>query len=230
VAGSYLPLIVVGLRDVRFNPLGGVLLGAVLLTILVSMRQFAALRDNGRLAAQYAELAAVDELTGLFTRRHLMEAAESAFAHAQRFGLPLVVLMIDVDRFKQINDMHGHGTGDQVLADLARSCREQIRPDDIAGRYGGDEFVVVIPDTTSARAGQIAERLTSQRARVAGLDGVPVSYAASVGIADPAGARDLPGLLSRADLAMYEAKRAGGGCWRVFQDTERAAGPAVPAS
>ncbi len=111
VAGSYLLLIVVGLRDVRFNPLGGVLLGAVLLTILVSMRQFAALRDNGRLAAQYAELAAVDELTGLFTRRHFMEVADGAFAHAQRFGLPLVVLMIDVDRFKQITTCTGTASG-----------------------------------------------------------------------------------------------------------------------
>jgi diguanylate cyclase (GGDEF)-like protein len=66
--------------------------------------------------------------------RHFMELAEGAFAHAQRLGQPLVALMIDVDHFKQINDVHGHAVGDRVLADLAQSCREQVRPDDIAGR------------------------------------------------------------------------------------------------
>ncbi|MGD0937542.1 MAG: EAL domain-containing protein, partial [Streptosporangiaceae bacterium] len=105
VAGSYLLLVIVGLHDVRFNPLGGVLLGAVLLTALVSVRQFAALRDNGRLAVRYQQLASIDGLTGLYNRRHFMEMAEGAFAHAQRLGQQLVVLMIDVDRFKQINDV-----------------------------------------------------------------------------------------------------------------------------
>lgn len=230
VAGSYLLLILVGLRDVAFNPLGGLLVGAVVLTMLVSARQFAALRDNGRLATRYAELASIDGMTGLYNRRHFMELAEGAFAHAQRVGQPLVALMIDVDHFKEINDVHGHAIGDRVLTDLARSCREHVRANDIAGRYGGDEFIIIIRGTTSSRAAQLAASLTGPPARVAGADGSPVAFTLSVGIAECAGCRDLPSLLARADLAMYEAKRAGGGCFRIFESTGMAPDAVVPAS
>jgi diguanylate cyclase (GGDEF)-like protein len=219
VAGSYLLLILIGLHDVAFNPLGGVLVGAVALTVLVSARQFAALRDNGRLATRYAELASIDGMTGLYNRRHFMELAEGAFAHAQRVGQPLVALMIDVDHFKEINDLHGHAVGDRVLTDLARSCREHVRANDIAGRYGGDEFIIIIPGTTGTRAAQLAAGLTGPPARVPGADGSPVVFTLSVGIAESVGCRDLPSLLARADLAMYEAKRAGGGCYRIFEGT-----------
>ena len=230
VAGSYLLLVIVGLHDVRFNPLGGVLLGAVLLTALVSVRQFAALRDNGRLAIRYQQLASIDGLTGLYNRRHFMEMAEGAFAHAQRLGQQLVVLMIDVDRFKQINDVYGHAVGDRVLGDVAQACREYVRPDDIVGRYGGDEFIVLIPRTASARAAEIAAQLTGPLAQAPGDDGTRVSFTLSIGIAECADCRDLPSLLARADMAMYEAKRAGGGCWRIFQGTEQAPDHAVPAA
>ena len=185
VAGSYLLLVLVGLRHVAFNPLGGVLVGAVALTLLVSARQFAALRDNGRLAVRYAELASIDGMTGLYNRRHFMELAEAAFAHAQRLGQSLFVLMLDLDHFKQINDVHGHAVGDRVL--------------------------------------------TGPPARVTDADGSPVAFTLSVGIAESAGCRDLPSLLARADLAMYEAKRAGGGCFRVFQGTEMAPDAILPA-
>jgi diguanylate cyclase (GGDEF)-like protein len=223
VAASYLLLTVVGLHEVDFDSLGGVLLGAVLLTFLVTLRQFAALQDYGRLALRYQELASVDGMTGLFNRRHFMEVTEAAFAHAQRLGQPLVVLMLDVDHFKGINDVHGHAAGDRVLADLAQSCREHIRPGDIAGRYGGDEFILVIPGISSVRAIQIAARLTGPPARITGGDGQPVAFTVSVGIAEIRTCPDLPALLGHADAAMYEAKRAGGGCWRLYEDTEQAA-------
>ena len=228
VAGSYLLLMVVGLRDVTFNSLGGVLLGVLLLTVLVSVRQFAALRDNGRLALRYQELASIDGMTGLYNRRHFIEVAEIAFAHAQRFGQPLAALMIDVDHFKQINDVHGHAVGDRVLTDLAQSCREHVRPDDIVGRYGGDEFIIVIPGVTGLGAAQIAARLTGPPARVTGSDGTPVTFTVSVGVAESARCRDLASLFSRADVAMYEAKRAGGACWRNFDHAGHAADPVFP--
>ena len=210
VAGSYLLLMIVGLRSVTFNSVGGVLLGAVLLTVLVSVRQFAALQDNSRLTARYAELASIDEMTGLYNRRHLMEIGESALAHAQRLGQPLAVLLIDVDHFKQINDVYGHAVGDRVLADVAQACREQVRPDDIVGRYGGDEFVIVIPQATVHRAAQVATRLTGPLTGVSSRYGTPVMFTISIGIAESTGSGDLPSLLARADLAMYEAKKAGG--------------------
>jgi diguanylate cyclase (GGDEF)-like protein len=228
VAGSYVLLMVVGLRDFAFNSAGGVLLGAVLLTALVSVRQFTALRDNGRLAVRYQELASIDGLTGLYNRRHFMEVAEGAFAHAQRLGQPLVILMIDVDHFKQINDRHGHAAGDRVLADLAYSCREHVRPDDIAGRYGGDEFIIVIPGTTRFRAAEIAGQLTGPPARVTGRDGKPVRFTVSVGVAESGCCPDLPSLLAHADQAMYQAKRAGGGCFRIFENVPHAPDLALP--
>jgi diguanylate cyclase (GGDEF)-like protein len=222
VAASYLLLTIVGLRHLDFDSLGGVLLGAVILTCLVTARQFAALRDYGRLAVRYQELASIDGMTGLYNRRHFMEVAEAAFAHAQRLDESLVALMLDVDHFKQINDLHGHAAGDRVLADLAQCCREHIRPDDVAGRYGGDEFIIVIPGISSLRAVQIAARLTGPPARVTGADGQPVTFTVSVGIAECGACPDLPILFAHADAAMYEAKRAGGGCWRLYEDTEQA--------
>jgi diguanylate cyclase (GGDEF)-like protein len=219
VAGSYILLMVVGLRSVTFNSLGGVLLGAVVLTVLVSVRQFAALQDNRRLTARYAELASIDGMTGLYNRRHLVEIGESALAHAQRLGQPLAVLLIDVDHFKQINDVYGHAVGDRVLADVAQACREQVRPDDIVGRYGGDEFVIVIPQATGQRAAQVATRLTGPLTGVNSRDGTPVMFTVSIGIAESVGSGDLPSLLARADLAMYEAKKAGGACFRSCDKT-----------
>ena len=197
-----------------------------MLTFLVSARQYIALRDYGRLAVRYQELAAIDGMTGLYNRRHFMEAAEAACAHAQRAGQPIIALMIDVDNFKQINDVHGHVAGDQVLTELARACRENVRPGDIAGRYGGDEFTIMAPGITSQRATQLAETLARPAARALGRDGKPLNYSVSIGIAERPPSGDLGTLLAQADLAMYEAKRAGGNRWRIFAGT---AGPSRPA-
>jgi diguanylate cyclase (GGDEF)-like protein len=93
--------------------------------------------------------------------------------------------------------------------------------------YGGDEFIIMVPGITSLRAIQIAARLTGPPARVTGSDGNPVTFTVSVGIAECAPGRDMPTLLAHADRAMYEAKRAGGGCWRLYEDTEQAADPAL---
>ena len=101
------------------------LVGAVALTFLVSARQYIALHDYGRLAVRYQELASIDGITGLYNRRHFMEAAETAVAHAQHLSQPTVALMIDVDNFKQINDTSGHQAGDRVLSAvcaLRRAC------------------------------------------------------------------------------------------------------------
>jgi diguanylate cyclase (GGDEF)-like protein len=216
---TYLLLALIGLRSVGFDPVGGILLGAVLLTVLVSTRQYITTRDYGRLATRYQELAAIDGITGLYNRRHFMETAEAALAHAQRIGQAFTALMIDIDNFKQINDVHGHVAGDEVLAELAQACREHVRPEDIVGRYGGDEFSIMVPGITSLRAIQLADQLTRSVARVLARDGKPLAYTISIGIAECPPGGDLPTLLMQADLAMYEAKQAGGGRWRIFGDT-----------
>jgi diguanylate cyclase (GGDEF)-like protein len=233
VLSSYVLLAFVGLRSVGFNPLGGILLGALMLTLLVSVRQYVALRDYGQLATRYQQLASIDGTTGLFNRRHFMETAETAFAHAQRLGQPVVALMIDVDNFKQINDLHGHIAGDEVLANLARACRENVRPEDIVGRYGGDEFVIIVPGITSVRAIHLAEQLTHRVTDFHGSDGEPLAYHSSVGIAECPPYEDLTSLLIHADRAMYTAKQAGGGGWRIFGDAasaERMDSGAAPTS
>jgi diguanylate cyclase (GGDEF)-like protein len=218
VLSSYLLLAFVGLRMVGFNPLGGIMLGALVLTCLVSVRQYVALRDYGQLAARYQRLASIDGTTGVFSRRHFMEVAETAFAHAQRLGQPVVALMIDVDKFKQINDLHGHVAGDAVLTDLARACRENVRPEDIVGRYGGDEFVIIVPGITSGRAIHLADQLTHRVTDFHGSDGEPLAYHSSVGIAECPPYDDLMLLLIHADRAMYTAKQVGGGTWRIYGD------------
>jgi diguanylate cyclase (GGDEF)-like protein len=218
VLASYVLLAFVGLRSVGFNPLGGILLGALMLTLLVSVRQYVALRDYGQLATRYQQLASIDGTTGVFSRRHFMEVAETTFARAQQHGQPVVALMIDVDNFKQINDLNGHIAGDGVLIDLGRACRENVRPEDIVGRYGGDEFVIIVPGITSVRAIHLADQLTRRVTDFRGSDGQPLAYQASVGIAECPPYDDLTSLLIHADRAMYLAKQAGGGSWRIFRD------------
>ncbi|HTU72334.1 MAG TPA: GGDEF domain-containing protein [Trebonia sp.] len=219
IVSSYVLLAIVAFHDVRFDPLGGILLGAVVLTFMVSTRQYIALLDFGRLARRYQQMASIDGLTGLFNRSHFMETAEAAFAHGQQLGQSFVALMLDVDNFKQINDTHGHAVGDQVLAEFAQACREHLRPDDTVGRYGGDEFAMMVSGITSRRAMQIAEQLIRPPTHVLGRDGKPLPYTVSIGIAECPADGDLPSLLAHADLAMYEAKQAGGGGWHTFRGT-----------
>jgi diguanylate cyclase (GGDEF)-like protein len=208
------------MRTAQPSSFGGVLLAAVTLTLIVSARQYITLLDYSRLSDRYQKMAAIDGMTGLYNRWHLIETAEAAFAHAQRLGQPFVALMIDMDNFKQINDTCGHAKGDEVLAALAQACREQVRPGDIVGRYGGDEFVIMVSGITSRRAVQLASQLARPVPRVLGCDGELIAYTTSIGIAECLpGQGDLPTLLMHSDRAMYEAKQAGGGDWRIYGDS-----------
>jgi diguanylate cyclase (GGDEF)-like protein len=221
VAVIYGLLVGVAIGRVALYPLGGLLAGAVLLTALVSVRQLIAMRDNHRLAARYQALATEDSLTGLSNRRHCLELGEASFAAAQRGDRPLACLMLDIDHFKAINDTHGYAIGDCVLTDLARSCKQHLRPGDIVGRYGGDELLILLPGETVEAALQVALRLLSVTTGATESDSVEFSF--SVGIATAQGCRNFDALLARVDLALYEAKRAGRGCARVF--AEAAQGP-----
>ena len=112
--------------------------------------------DNASLFARVNQLATLDELTGVANRRRFFERAEREFATAAG---PLVVMMLDVDHFKRVNDTHGHASGDDVIREVARRLGEAMRESDVLGRYGGEEFAIVVPDTDLATGRRLAERL-----------------------------------------------------------------------
>ena len=159
------------------------------------------------------EMAITDALTGLFNRRYMESHLATLIEQATARGKPLAALVLDIDYFKSINDSHGHDAGDDVLRDFALRIKRSIRGIDLACRYGGEEFVVVMPETDMAVAATVAERL---RRRIAaepfaiqqGTRSVPVTI--SIGIAALRGSDDnAASLLKRADQALYRAKRDG---------------------
>ena len=121
--------------------------------------QVASTLENARLFAELEHLALRDGLTGLFTRRHFFELAYEEFYRARRYGNPLSVLMLDLDHFKRVNDTYGHTAGDTVLEKTAEICKSVLRAQDIMGRYGGEEFVVLLVETDLASAEIVAKRL-----------------------------------------------------------------------
>jgi diguanylate cyclase (GGDEF)-like protein len=163
------------------------------------------------------ELALQDELTGLANRRALEQMLASEVTRALRHGRPLSILMVDVDRFKTINDTYGHRAGDEVLRELARILADKLRSIDRAARYGGEELLVMMPDTPVEEARQVAERIRSAvEAHTFVVDPeddeppIELHLTASVGLAGlPENAETLEGLVEVADRALYEAKRTG---------------------
>ena len=177
--------------------------------------------ENARLYARTEEMAVTDALTGLHNRRWLDGRLQEEVLRSQRFGKSLSVLMLDIDRFKRINDRHGHPVGDIVLRRLADVVTNQLREVDLAARYGGEEFVVMLPETDDAAAKQGAERI---RRAVAGTsitlpDGGEISITVSIGVASyPGCATGAKELIGRADQALYLAKQAGRNRVALYRD------------
>jgi diguanylate cyclase (GGDEF)-like protein len=166
--------------------------------------------ENARLFDEVQRLATLDGLTGTYNRRHFMDVAKDKLESARRFSQPFATVMLDVDLFKSVNDRHGHAVGDQVLRAVAERCRSALRSIDALGRYGGEEFAIVLPGT-AAGAALVAERI---RRAVADepiqTDAGPVHVTISLGVAEMnAQTDDLAAVLKRADAALYEAKQAG---------------------
>jgi diguanylate cyclase (GGDEF)-like protein len=169
--------------------------------------------DNITVHERVSEQAVTDELTGLANSRAFRETLEREAARAERFGHELSLIFIDLDDFKDVNDVHGHLQGDKVLRLVGQILQSEPRAIDEAARYGGEEFVVALPETGSEGAVELAERIRArlEAATVAAVDGgEPIRVTASFGTATlPGAAQDARHLFEAADEALYEAKRQG---------------------
>ena len=186
------------------------------LTVTASMGFILMLKH--RSDQEIRSVAMIDPLTGIYNRRAFMQRAEQECAIAQRNNQPLALLMIDADHFKQINDLHGHPMGDQVLIEITRILRHRLRTQDTLGRYGGEEFCALLPGTSEQGALSIAENLRLNIATAALIEQPYITTTVSIGVAVRAGSsdkteqEDFHCLLSAADAALYQAKHDGRNC------------------
>jgi diguanylate cyclase (GGDEF)-like protein len=165
-------------------------------------------------ADKLLELATVDGMTGLFNRRHFFSLAEIEWSRYQRHLRPMSLIMLDIDQFKSINDTFGHDAGDQVIVQIAEVCRQQKRTSDVVARFGGEEFLLLLPETLMSQAQEVAEQL---RQRVESLHFSIASHAisatVSIGVAEASESMDtIFDLIKVADHALYAAKHAGRNC------------------
>jgi diguanylate cyclase (GGDEF)-like protein len=169
--------------------------------------------------AQADEVAHTDTLTLLPNRRLIIADLQRQVTYAERYGTPLSVSMLDIDNFKPVNDASGHVAGDKVLTVIAKELRDHIRQPDEIGRYGGDEFLVILPNTSAVAASEQAVRLC-QRIRSTAIPFAEqlIRLTLSIGITQfNIGAENWQQLVERADRALYEAKRAGGDQWVILE-------------
>jgi two-component system, cell cycle response regulator len=200
----------IGVNDFLIRPIDRLEMLARVRTQVRRRRYTERLRDNVQLSI---EMAITDALTGLHNRRYMETHLSTLVEQAGLRGKPLAVLVLDIDYFKSVNDTHGHDAGDDVLREFSQRLKKSIRGIDLASRYGGEEFVVVMPETDMAVATMVAERL---RRRIAcepfpvcrGANAVEITI--SIGLAARASANDTAAnILKRADQALYRAKRDG---------------------
>ena len=193
--------------------------------------------ETRELLNAYMSEARTDPLTGLANRRALNQELERRLAQFRRQDTPLSLLLIDVDHFKQFNDNHGHQAGDEMLCMMARALRDAVRDMDLATRYGGEEFAIVLPGTNLHDAKCAAERIRRSVAEIElTFRGTKLRDTVSVGLAQAAEMDAPPSLIRRADDALYAAKEAGRNC-SYFHDgqtcvpisTESVSEPAVVA-
>jgi diguanylate cyclase (GGDEF)-like protein len=167
------------------------------------------LRENARLFQEVQRLAITDPLTGLFNRHKLAEALETEFERAVRYGRPVSMIMMDLDDLKVVNDTHGHPGGDLVLQKVAEAIRGHVRRLDLPTRFGGDEFLVLLPETSLVDAERVAQRISQEVRKIRAGD---LSVTASIGVVEwGTGYQTSQDFLGAADQALYQAKGRGRG-------------------
>jgi two-component system cell cycle response regulator len=185
----------------------------VLLRIISNALEKAGLKREMRMAQEkLAEMSVRDELTGMFNRRYFQEALEREVSGSQRYDHGLALCMIDLDFFKRVNDTHGHLCGDRVLQEFGRLLGDSIRKYDVGCRYGGEEFAVILPDTTLEKAVSLCERFRERiKNHPFSYDGLTLQITASVGVAARPADGNINGkqLVDMADRALYQAKSQG---------------------
>ena len=201
---------------------------------ILALLLIAAWRGRDRALAELSRLSVTDELTGALNRRGFLERAATSIAQAQRSGLPAALIGFDIDHFKAINDGYGHGAGDEVLRNIAKVLLLAMRPGDLLGRLGGEEFAVLLYDSTVAAGVSIADRLRVEvRTGVAHPAGAGRRVTMSGGVAPAHGAFGseivLSLALTNADEALYAAKREGRDRIVAAQAADAGAGPLVRA-
>ena len=178
-------------------------------------------------ADQFEQLAILDGMTGLYNRRHFEAVSEIEWSRFQRYQRPLSLILIDIDHFKQINDRQGHEAGDRAIARIAELCSQGKRATDVAARIGGDEFAILLPETSPEQACAVAERLRESIGDKSGREdwrGNDIALSVSIGIAVATASMSGVGALMRlADKALYEAKASGRNCTRFADDSHSAA-------
>ena len=174
--------------------------------------QVAVALENARLFNDVQQLAITDSLTGLFNRRYFMKVGAAEFERAIRYHRELSMVMLDIDFFKHVNDTYGHLVGDRVLIELAQRCTANLRDSDILCRYGGEEFIILFPETGIDQAEETAERLRRivQDAPFC-IETIPLSITISLGVVDlhRSGTASLDEFIARVDTALYQAKQSG---------------------
>ncbi len=176
-------------------------------------------KKNAELERLYSEvqhMAITDPLTGIHNRRGFFELGMREYERSKRFEHPLAIIMFDLDHFKNINDTFGHAFGDLVLKEVCNRCREKLRQVDIFGRYGGEEFCILLPETAMNNAANVAERLRLVVAQPFRLEDRQITITISLGVTvmkneDSA----FDAMLNRADIALFKAKAAGRNCFFV---------------
>jgi len=203
------------------NPIAGIIISSVvslMLTPILSWYMIGQTLKIYELESDMRELATIDSLTGLLYRREFLERSEYLFKLSKRNELKFSIILADVDKLKQLNDNNGHMAGDKVLQSFSDVIQNTIRESDLACRYGGDEFILFLPNTSAEESLNVAERLISTIVQDNGLWNTEYHYSVSLGVASyPNQKMDhLNDIIDAADKALYQAKSANGNTIKIY--------------